>query len=195
MSIFFSSPSPAMACTLFQVGGKDGWVLNPSQDYTHWAQRNRFQVNDTLFFKYRSGSDSVLVVKKEDYDSCNTNNAIQEMDGGDSKFTFVKSGPFFFISGNAQNCQRGQKLTVVVLAVRQNKHTHSLSPSATPSPAEAEIPSENGPSPSSDVSPSGPTSLVPSLPKHSSSTRFRSSVGVALGVVSVGVGFFFIPLG
>jgi len=44
----------------------------------------------------------------------------------------------------------------------------------------------------SDVSPSDPTSLVPSLPKYSSSTRFRSSVGVALGVVSVGVDLFFI---
>ena len=122
-----------------------------------------------------------MLVKKEDYDSCNTNNAMQKMDGGDSKFTFAKSGPFFFISGNGQNCQRGQKLTVVVLALRHNKYTHSLSPAATPSPAEAETPSENGPSPSSDLSPSGPTSPAPSPPKHSSSTRFRGSVGVALG--------------
>ncbi|XP_047171583.1 early nodulin-like protein 1 [Vigna umbellata] len=121
ISILFSSPT---ACTLFEVR----WVPNLSEDYTHWAQRNRFQVNDTLLFKYKSWSDSVLVVKKEDYYSCNTNNAMQEMDGGDSMFTFVKSGPFFFISGNAQNCQRGQKLTAIVLAVRHNKLTHSLSP-------------------------------------------------------------------
>ncbi|KAG2371731.1 Early nodulin-like protein [Vigna angularis] len=85
--------------------------------------------------------------------------AMQEMDGGDSMFTFVKSGPFFFISGNAQNCQRGQKLTVIVLAVRHNKLTHSLSPAPTPSPAEA---TDNGPSESSDISPSGSTSLAPS---------------------------------
>lgn len=32
----------------FYVGGKDGWVLTPSEDYTHWSHRNRFQVNDTL---------------------------------------------------------------------------------------------------------------------------------------------------
>jgi len=42
MSILFSSP--ATACTFFQLD----WVPNPSQHYTHWAQRNRFQVNDTL---------------------------------------------------------------------------------------------------------------------------------------------------
>ncbi|WVZ01601.1 hypothetical protein V8G54_027670 [Vigna mungo] len=213
ISILFSSP--ATAFTLFQVR----WVPNPSEDYTHWAQRNRFQVNDNRFksnlllfstlkhytnylynvvfvirfmFKYKSGSDSVLVVKKEDYDSCNTNNAMQEMDGGDSLFTFEKSGPFFFISGNAQNCQRGQKLTVVVLAVRHNKLAHSLFPAATPSPAEA---AENGPSPSSDISPSDPTSSAPNPPKHSGATSFRSSVGVGLGVVSIGVGLFFSLLG
>jgi hypothetical protein len=32
----------------FFVGGKDGWVLDPSENYSHWAERNRFQVNDTL---------------------------------------------------------------------------------------------------------------------------------------------------
>lgn len=32
----------------FHVGGRDGWVLNPSENYTLWAHRNRFQVNDTL---------------------------------------------------------------------------------------------------------------------------------------------------
>lgn len=32
----------------FHVGGRDGWVLNPSENYTIWAQKNRFQVNDTL---------------------------------------------------------------------------------------------------------------------------------------------------
>lgn len=32
----------------FYVGGKDGWVPTPSEDYTHWSHRNRFQINDTL---------------------------------------------------------------------------------------------------------------------------------------------------
>jgi len=32
----------------FFVGGKDGWVLHPSEKYNHWAERNRFRVNDTL---------------------------------------------------------------------------------------------------------------------------------------------------
>lgn len=32
-------------------------------------------------FKYNKGIDSVVVVKKEDFDSCNINNPIQKMDG------------------------------------------------------------------------------------------------------------------
>lgn len=42
----------AMVCSCearkFYVGGKDGWGLNPSENFNHWAERNRFQVNDTL---------------------------------------------------------------------------------------------------------------------------------------------------
>lgn len=32
----------------FYVGGKDGWVPNPTENYNHWAERMRFSVNDTL---------------------------------------------------------------------------------------------------------------------------------------------------
>ncbi|ONK80342.1 uncharacterized protein A4U43_C01F16630, partial [Asparagus officinalis] len=32
----------------FYVGGKNGWVPNPSDPYNNWAERNRFQVNDKL---------------------------------------------------------------------------------------------------------------------------------------------------
>jgi hypothetical protein len=42
---FLSSSSSAYK---FYVGGKDGWVLNPSESYNHWAGRNRFHVNDVL---------------------------------------------------------------------------------------------------------------------------------------------------
>ena len=36
----------------FYVGGKDGWVLYPSENYNHWAERMRFQVSDTLGEQY-----------------------------------------------------------------------------------------------------------------------------------------------
>ena len=40
--------SSSVAYNSFDVGGKDGWVINPSESYNHWAERNRFQVNDSL---------------------------------------------------------------------------------------------------------------------------------------------------
>lgn len=32
----------------FNVGGNGAWVINPQENYKTWAERNRFQVNDTL---------------------------------------------------------------------------------------------------------------------------------------------------
>ncbi|KAK6281959.1 hypothetical protein POUND7_015784, partial [Theobroma cacao] len=137
----------------FYVGGKEGWVVSPSEKYNHWAERNRFQVNDTLLFKYRKGSDSVLLVTREAYYSCNTSNPIQSLTDGDSIFTFDRSGPFFFIGGNADNCNKGQKLIVVVLAVRHKPQKQPPSPSpstAVPatrpvSPAPSPVPKTNPP--------------------------------------------------
>ncbi|KAH7860172.1 hypothetical protein Vadar_010159 [Vaccinium darrowii] len=136
----------------FSVGGKEGWVLNPSENYTHWAQRLRFQVNDTLLFKYDKGSNSVLVVTKEEYENCSTQNPIEKMDGGDSVFKFDRSGPFYFISGNETNCEKGQKLIIVVLAVR-NKPTSppSTSPAGAPSPS-PKSPSAGAPAPTPGLS-------------------------------------------
>jgi len=32
----------------FHVGGRAGWAPNPAEPFNTWAERNRFQVNDTL---------------------------------------------------------------------------------------------------------------------------------------------------
>ncbi|KAL0537155.1 hypothetical protein IC582_026125 [Cucumis melo] len=123
----------AMVCSCearkFYVGGKDGWGLNPSESFNHWAERNRFQVNDTLYFKYKNETESVLVVSKEDYFSCNTKNPVISLkeNNGESVFKFGHSGPFYFISENGDSCQKGQKLIVVVLALTHNKHHQAQS--------------------------------------------------------------------
>lgn len=69
-------------------------------------------------FKYERGMDSVLEVEKDDFDNCNTSNPKTKMEDGNSIFKFDRSGPFYFITGNKTNCDKGQKLIVVVLAVR-----------------------------------------------------------------------------
>ncbi|XP_061362886.1 early nodulin-like protein 3 [Gastrolobium bilobum] len=180
MLLLSSSSSYQATANKFDVGGKDGWVVKPSEDYNHWAQRNRFQVNDTLNFKYKKGNDSVLVVKKEDYDLCNINNPMHKMDDGNSTFHLDKSGLFFFISGNSNNCKNGQKLVVLVMAVR-----HQLPPAAPPSQSPASA------LPDQQVHVSGFTSPAPSPSKASGSARLGGSVsmGVGLGVILFLTGF------
>ncbi|CAN6694343.1 unnamed protein product [Malus baccata var. baccata] len=174
----------------FYVGGRDGWVLNPSENYNHWAERNRFNVNDNLFFfffsfyppyilgqilflifasschvhtytdfKYQKGSDSVLVVNKDDYFNCNTQNPIQKLDGGDSDFTFDRSGPFYFISGQNGNCAKGQKFLIIVLAPR-----HSKRPVLPPPPTSPTTPTAPGPSPTAPTAPTYPPATSPQQP-------------------------------
>jgi hypothetical protein len=53
-------------------------------------------------FKYKKGSDSMLAVNQDNYNSCNKKNPIKKLEDGDSEFSFDKSGPFFFISGKDQ---------------------------------------------------------------------------------------------
>ncbi|OMP08967.1 Plastocyanin-like protein [Corchorus olitorius] len=170
----------------FHVGGKDGWVVTPSENYNHWAERNRFQVNDTLFFKYKKGADSVLLVTREDYFSCNTTNPILSLKDGDSTFTFDRSGPFFFISGISDNCNKGQKLIVVVMAVR---HKHSPSPSTSPAtppvPSSPSPPTTNPPVESPEPS-DAPSDLdapapVPSQQQKSGSVGLVCSTWLVLG--------------
>ncbi|CAN4104977.1 unnamed protein product [Withania somnifera] len=116
----------------FYVGGKEGWVLKPSEPYSHWARRSRFQVNDTIVFKYKKGSDSVVVVHElDDYVKCNKTSPIHHMKDGHSKLKFTRKGPFYFISGQGDNCEKGQKVLVVVMSPN---HHHHKSPSPTPPP-------------------------------------------------------------
>ncbi|OIV89845.1 hypothetical protein TanjilG_27451 [Lupinus angustifolius] len=125
----------------FYVGGKHGWVPKPKERYNKWAERTRFQVNDTLHFKFHEKHDSVLVVDKESYLKCKTKHPIHKLGGhGHSEFKLDRSGPFYFISGRSKHCRRGQKLIVVVLALSHHKHP-SHPPHHAPHHAPSHVPS------------------------------------------------------
>lgn len=131
----------------FNVGGNHGWAVKSSPNhYNMWASRTRFRINDTLFFKYNKGLDSVLVVNKQDYDSCDTKNPIYKMDDGESTFSLNTTGPFYFISG--VNCQNGEKFKVVVIS-----DGPSLSPTVSPVYSPTPSPSWNSPAHSPAQSP------------------------------------------
>lgn len=151
-----------------------------------------FCYDRAVVFKYKKGSDSVLVVTREDYDNCNTKEPIVKMDGGDSVFKLDRSGPFYFISGNKTNCQKGQKLIVVVLAVRiksvsagapaptpVRSYAPALTPTAPPPTLMAPTPSALAP-PAAVVAPipGGNTGDMnsPAAARHSSAGGFTRSV-------------------
>ncbi|KAG0485786.1 hypothetical protein HPP92_009865 [Vanilla planifolia] len=171
----------------FYVGGRDGWVAKPAESYNLWAESMRFQVGDKLVFIYKTGKDSVLLVKEEDYNSCNTQNPIKKFDDGHTIFQFNRSGPFFFISGAAGHCSQGQKLVVVVMATRKpipppTSSPPHASPPSVPSPAE---PPSSSPSPSpAPGNPSQPPAASP--PSPTPSPRPSSAHNVALSRISNG---------
>ncbi|KAM7254573.1 hypothetical protein ACFE04_003953 [Oxalis oulophora] len=117
----------------FEVGGSFRWrepIANNSDMFSLWASRNRFQVGDTLSFKYEN--DSVLVVDKWDYYHCNTTDPIASFDNGETVIKLDRPGPFYFISAAIDHCKNGQRLLVEVLGFHK-----SLSPVG--SPLESEV--------------------------------------------------------
>ena len=94
---------------------------------------------------YDKEKDSVLKVRREAYISCNTSDAIEEYNGGNTKVSLDKSGPHYFISGAEGHCEKGQKVIVVVLSQRHRL----VGVSPAPSPSEVEGPAV---APTSDAS-------------------------------------------
>ncbi|KAF0920135.1 hypothetical protein E2562_033438 [Oryza meyeriana var. granulata] len=117
---------------VFYASGRDGWVVDPAESFNHWAERNRFQVNDIIVFMHDDESGgSVLQVTEPDFDACSTDNPVRRLEDvavGRSVFRFDRSGPFFFISGDEDRCQKGQKLYIIVMAVRPTKPSESEAP-------------------------------------------------------------------
>ncbi|XP_020079932.1 mavicyanin-like isoform X1 [Ananas comosus] len=110
----------------FEVGGDDGWAVPPAKDpdmYNDWASKNRFQVDDTIHFKYKK--DSVMVVREEDYKKCRSTHPIFFSNNGATLVKLDRSGLFYFISGVAGHCERGQKMIIKVMG-------HSDGPGASP---------------------------------------------------------------
>ncbi|XP_031404835.1 early nodulin-like protein 2, partial [Punica granatum] len=85
-----------------------------------------------LVFKYRN--DSVLGVNRNSYESCIVSDPIFEFEDVDTVFWFNRHGFFYFISGNPDHCQAGQRLVVLVMG--QSGLDVSHGPTAAPSPVE-----------------------------------------------------------
>ncbi|ONK74772.1 uncharacterized protein A4U43_C03F9990 [Asparagus officinalis] len=127
--------SIAAGATQFKVGGPKGWsVPNDPKEYRQWAEKQRFQIGDSLLFVYQRDTDSVALVDESSYRSCDTSASIRTFDDGNTVFKFTRSGPFYFISGNKGNCLKNESLVVVVMADRSSRTSLAPSPSSSASP-------------------------------------------------------------
>ncbi|KAK1269829.1 Early nodulin-like protein 1 [Acorus gramineus] len=118
----------------FLVGGTtNAWKIPTSKtdSLNSWAEGTRFQIGDSLVWKYEAKKDSVVEVTREAYLSCNATDPISQNDEGNTTVRFERSGAFYFISGEKGHCQKGQKLIVVVLS-RKSGGSASSSPSPAP---------------------------------------------------------------
>ncbi|XP_004231821.1 early nodulin-like protein 21 [Solanum lycopersicum] len=100
----------------FQVGDTTGWTVPPQNDtifYNNWASAMRFKIGDTIRFKYKK--DSVMEVTDKDYKKCNSTQPHFFSNSGNTMFTLEHSGYYYFISGAAGHCERGQRMILRVM--------------------------------------------------------------------------------
>ncbi|MCD7453149.1 hypothetical protein HAX54_019892 [Datura stramonium] len=107
---------PASSSLEFQVGDTTGWAVPPANDthfYNNWASSMRFKVGDTIRFKYKK--DSVMEVTDNEYKRCNSTRPHFFSNSGNTMFTLEHSGYFYFMSGAAGHCERGQRMIIRVM--------------------------------------------------------------------------------
>uniref|UniRef100_A0A0E0C8P4 Phytocyanin domain-containing protein n=1 Tax=Oryza meridionalis TaxID=40149 RepID=A0A0E0C8P4_9ORYZ len=188
-----ASVSTTASAFVFKAGGTGEWRVPDQQAnanvsaYNQWAEHTRFRVGDAVAFSYQPGNDSVLLVDKSSYDACNTNTPIDTFADGNTVFTFTRSGPYYFISGNKDNCNRNEKLIVVVMGERAANGT---------APAPALAPSAGTTSPNSPPSPPPPPSgiEISPTPEQSINAAARPRAAGIAGAAGLAIGTLFYAL-
>ncbi|CAN6557937.1 unnamed protein product [Malus baccata var. baccata] len=170
--------------TDFAIGGSKGWCIpDSSVHYNQWAERNRFQIGDSIVFHYPPGQDSVLLVTQDDYTNCNTDSpTAKKYTDGHTVFKFNQSGPFYFISGNKDKCQKNEKVVVIVLAERSrnakppsSSNSKDMIPSPAPSDEASPPPPPSG---TTEINPTpAPEGETPPPPPNVASSVFMSFIG------------------
>ncbi|XP_022892070.1 mavicyanin-like [Olea europaea var. sylvestris] len=115
-NLFFALHLVAVHSVKFHVGGDAGWAVPSSKNdqlYNDWASKNRFKINDTLYFEYTK--DSVLGVTEEEYEKCRSTHPMFFSNNGNSTYTLDHPGLYYFMSGVAGHCERGLKMIIKVL--------------------------------------------------------------------------------
>ncbi|CAK9312188.1 unnamed protein product [Citrullus colocynthis] len=113
----------------FLVGDEDGWAVPKPKEadkYNKWASHNRFNIDDTVHFKYEK--DSVMMVTEEEYKQCFSSKPLFYENNGDSVVKLDRAGLFYFISGVSGHCQKGQRMIIKVLEPINPPHPPTAPP-------------------------------------------------------------------
>ncbi|GER49383.1 early nodulin-like protein 15 [Striga asiatica] len=102
---------PAAQAVDHTVGGSTGWTA--SFNYTEWASRQTFRVNDNLVFNF-GPPHSVDIVSADDFSSCSSASPIRSYTASPATITLNTSGEWYFICPVTGHCSGGQRLSVNV---------------------------------------------------------------------------------
>ncbi|KAK1560991.1 hypothetical protein Q3G72_033162 [Acer saccharum] len=100
------------AATIHIVGARSGWNASLSH-IKSWAENKTFHVGDSLVFIHEPPL-SVLVVNREAYLNCNTQEYIAMYGDGQTNLELRHPGLQYFIGGKGY-CKNGVKLKIDVL--------------------------------------------------------------------------------
>lgn len=102
-------------------------------------------------FKYDGKTDSVVEVNYDGYKKCNAQKpyALRSFNDGDTKIQLQGPGPFYFISGNTDNCEKGEKLEILLVKEHRDHHETHISPSPAPAPSTTTTTQAPAPAPAS----------------------------------------------
>ncbi|XP_065026187.1 mavicyanin-like [Musa acuminata AAA Group] len=149
---------------VYSVGDVVGWTILGSPNYTAWAISKRFDMGDTIVFKYNKNFHNVLEVSKADYKACNAASPIAAYTSGNDSITLKRRGHHFFICGVPGHCSAGQKVDVRIAKRTASSAAPSVSPAASPLPATSN--SSGGgvvPNPAAAPRPSGANTATPTV--------------------------------
>jgi hypothetical protein len=92
-------------------------------------------------FKFDAAADSVVEVTLDDYNRCSTASPLNTYKTSGATVPLPRSGPRYFVSGTPGNCDKGERLIVVVMS---EKHARSKGSAPVPAAVPAKSPQAAG---------------------------------------------------
>uniref|UniRef100_A0ACD5UBF2 Uncharacterized protein n=1 Tax=Avena sativa TaxID=4498 RepID=A0ACD5UBF2_AVESA len=102
-----------VAAALWNVGDANGWTFGV-QSWPNNPSFKPFREGDMLVFKYDPAAHNVIVVDDFGFGTCTTHPANATVYNSGSDRITVQRGETNFISGKADDCEKGLKITVFV---------------------------------------------------------------------------------